>query len=60
MVITPLEIRLQPVEHACTTYGSHAAHESFIIVENVAKARPQISNCRSRIFSIFDITVEIV
>ena len=49
-------------EQAYTTYGPRAAcgprklflrpARAFSIIENVAKARPRISNCRSRISSI--------
>ena len=50
------------LEQAYTTYGPRATcgprklflqpARTFSIIENVAKARPRISNCRSRISSI--------
>ena len=50
------------LEQACTTYSTRATcgprklilppARAFSIAENVAKARPPISNCRSRISSI--------
>ena len=54
--------RYDHLEQAYTTYGPQAAcgprklflrpARTFSIIENVAKARPRISNCRSRISSI--------
>ena len=38
------------LQQTCTTYGPRTAR-AFSIVENVAKTRPQISDCRSRISS---------
>jgi len=50
------------VDQACTTYGPWAAcgqrkiflkpARAFLLVESVAKARPRVSNCHSKVFSM--------